>query len=80
MASCLIAASLADWILRGSHVPDLSDEWLLATRAIGDALFWGATIWLVYLALEPSVRRHYPHVLVSWNRLLRGADAMAAFR
>ncbi|MGA3018272.1 MAG: serine/threonine-protein kinase [Bryobacteraceae bacterium] len=29
-------------------------------------------IWLLYLALEPSVRARWPHSIVTWNRLLAG--------
>ncbi|MGD0871248.1 MAG: serine/threonine-protein kinase [Bryobacteraceae bacterium] len=32
----------------------------------------GIAIWLLYLALEPSVRARWPHSLVTWNRLLAG--------
>jgi serine/threonine-protein kinase len=28
--------------------------------------------WVLYVALEPFVRRYYPHVLVSWKRVLAG--------
>jgi serine/threonine-protein kinase len=36
------------------------------------ALFWTFTYWVLYLALEPIVRRRWPDTLVSWTRLLRG--------
>lgn len=29
-------------------------------------------IWVLYVALEPQVRRHDPHLLISWSRLLAG--------
>jgi hypothetical protein len=29
-------------------------------------------IWIVYVALEPFVRRRFPQILVSWSRLLAG--------
>ena len=32
----------------------------------------GVSIWLLYLALEPSVRARWPHSIVTWNRLLAG--------
>ena len=35
-------------------------------------LFFAALIWIVYIALEPYVRRLWPHIIISWNRLLRG--------
>lgn len=35
-------------------------------------LMVAAMVWLLYLALEPSVRAHWPHSIMSWNRLLAG--------
>jgi serine/threonine-protein kinase len=35
-------------------------------------LAYGVSIWLLYLALEPSVRARWPHSIVTWNRLLAG--------
>jgi len=29
-------------------------------------------LWLVYVAVEPSVRRRWPGIIISWNRLLAG--------
>jgi serine/threonine-protein kinase len=40
--------------------------------AIGTALLFSSVIWILYLSLEPYVRRHWPQALVSWNRLLMG--------
>jgi hypothetical protein len=31
-----------------------------------------ATLWLFYMALEPYVRRLWPEMLISWNRVLAG--------
>ncbi len=36
------------------------------------SLFFAMTFWLTYLALEPMVRRRWPHTLASWTRLLSG--------
>ena len=38
----------------------------------GTALFNAALIGLVYLALEPYVRRRWASLIISWNRLLAG--------
>lgn len=43
---------------------------LLEILALG--LLVAAVFWATYLALEPTLRRHLPATLVSWNRLLRG--------
>jgi hypothetical protein len=41
--------------------------------AAGQALTFAGLLWLIYIALEPFVRRRWPHMLVSWTRLLSGA-------
>ena len=37
---------------------------------------WGlivaTTVWVLYVALEPHVRRRWPSSLISWGRLLAG--------
>ncbi len=40
--------------------------------ALAASLFDAAVIWMVYLALEPYVRRHWPHSIISWSRLIDG--------
>jgi len=40
--------------------------------ALSWALFVAAFTWLSYVALEPYVRRHWPHALIGWTRLLAG--------
>ena len=51
-----------------------------AVSSFATWLAWGASLWLLYLALEPAVRAHWPHSLVTWNRLLAGQwkDAQVA--
>ena len=39
---------------------------------VGIGLFFTMAFWVVYLALEPIVRRRWPDTLASWNRLLAG--------
>jgi serine/threonine-protein kinase len=52
----------------------------LFSDAAGDAFMAGGILWLVYLAIEPSVRARYPHSMITWNRLLAGRwlDAQVA--
>jgi hypothetical protein len=40
--------------------------------AISTALFWGGAVWMLYLALEPYVRRYWPQAIISWTRVLAG--------
>jgi hypothetical protein len=46
--------------------------------AIAAGLLWGAAMWMLYLALEPWIRRNWPHAIISWSRLITGQlrDAM----
>jgi serine/threonine-protein kinase len=69
---CFIAIiSLLSWLFRADHVPTIDQRTLIA-QAIKDALFLGGITWLLYLALEPFVRRRWPQTIVSWSRLLDG--------
>ena len=47
-------------------------EWGLLINAVGECIFAGLMMWLLYLALEPAVRSRWPQALVTWNRLLAG--------
>jgi serine/threonine-protein kinase len=40
--------------------------------ASAGALFNTAFVCVLYLAIEPFIRRHWPHALISWTRLLSG--------
>ncbi len=46
--------------------------WESLSGAISVSLFLAGLLWLLYLALEPIVRRGRPQSLVSWNRILAG--------
>jgi len=59
------------WVFAAHHVATNAEvRLLLATLA--SALFNGAIVTVLYLALEPYFRRIWPRWLVSWVRLLDG--------
>ncbi len=59
------------WLLRGHLV--LGEETLgLMILAISTALFLSSMIFVLYLALEPYVRRYWPQAIISWSRLFTG--------
>jgi serine/threonine-protein kinase len=63
---------MAQWAV-APHVSNVSSEWrrfLLGGIAV--ALLLAAVLYVVYLALEPFVRRSWPTLLVGWTRLLSG--------
>ena len=59
------------WVFRARHFG--ADEELSQLQfGIYFALLPTVLLWLFYLALEPYVRRWWPHRMVSWSRLLAG--------
>jgi hypothetical protein len=59
-------------VLVADHAASFADEATLLMKALGFAGVWAAICWLLYVAMEPYVRRRWPWRLVSWNRLLAG--------
>jgi serine/threonine-protein kinase len=72
LAMFLGAANMLHWVVGAKHVPDPWGEFGRFETAMRWATFEAARIWIVYLALEPYVRRRWPQVLISWTRLLAG--------
>jgi len=68
----LFLISLAAWALRADHVSDLGRELELLVRAISYSLFSSCIVWLLYVALEPYLRKRWPEGVISWNRLITG--------
>jgi serine/threonine-protein kinase len=65
------AAFMIDWALEGRHVPSV-EEYALFIQGLGRALFVATLSWLIYVALEPLIRRRWPDSLIAWTRLLSG--------
>ncbi len=59
------------WFFGAHHVPN-SDEFLLFLEFLAWGLLWSCSLWTLYIAMEPHVRRRWPATLVSWSRLLAG--------
>jgi hypothetical protein len=59
------------WILEAHHVPTADETPILIAHMAWSA-YRVALVWIVYLALEPYARRMWPHMLVSWVRVLNG--------
>jgi len=56
-----------------SHFPTIDDTIGLTVLAIATALFLAGAMWVMYMAIEPWVRRQWPRSLISWTRLLSGS-------
>lgn len=55
------------------HIPSLGDELDLLFLITAYALIPAALIWLMYIALEPHVRKRWPRLIISWSRLMAGS-------
>jgi predicted Ser/Thr protein kinase len=69
LAYVVFATLIGLWLCRAHIVLTLGMLGLFVL-AISTALFFSGLFWILYLSLEPYVRRHWPQTLVSWNRLL----------
>jgi predicted Ser/Thr protein kinase len=79
IAAFLFSASLATWALVASHVPTPWELYLLL-MGLSWAGFQAAFIGLLYLAVEPYVRKNWPDALISSVRIIGGRfrDPLAA--
>jgi eukaryotic-like serine/threonine-protein kinase len=58
-------------LLSAHHIPTFG-EFGVVLNSLQDAVFAAGFFWVVYIALEPFVRRRWPHRIISWARLLAG--------
>jgi len=67
----MFAASFLEW-LSVTHFVRGTAELTYFVDALGGSLLIAAFSWVLYVALEPYVRRRWPQSLISWTRLLGG--------
>ena len=71
VAAFIFACFMLDWALETHHVGNIS-EYPLFIQGLGMSLFVAGLSWLIYIALEPLIRRRWPDSLIAWTRLLSG--------
>ncbi len=67
----IFGLTLAAYLFAANHVPT-PGEFGIILGGLGRALSLGAFTFLVYVALEPYIRKRWPHSLISWNIVLSG--------
>jgi predicted Ser/Thr protein kinase len=60
------------FLMTAHHLADVEAETNLFTRSFGRVLIFAGLLWVMYLALEPYVRRFWPDGILGWTRLLAG--------
>jgi len=68
----IFSFNLLAWIFEASHVPYYAGELALVFSGLSSAMFYAVYFGVVYLAFEPYLRRFWPTLLISWNRLTTG--------
>jgi eukaryotic-like serine/threonine-protein kinase len=59
-------------LFRADHTTAFGDELWILIKVFAYPAFWALQVWVLYTALEPYARRRWPHMLISWKRLLSG--------
>jgi hypothetical protein len=59
------------WLIGSNHVPSIAELQSLIT-GISASLLWAGVLWVLYIALEPYVRRRWPQTIVGWSRMIAG--------
>jgi serine/threonine protein kinase len=72
LAAFLFVLTMVTWLLGTHHVPRLTGEFNTFIAALAFSVMVGGLLWLVYVALEPFLRRRWPTRTIAWNRLLAG--------
>jgi serine/threonine-protein kinase len=73
LAQFLFVTTVLQWVVNSHHSGDLA-TWVLQglIQALAFGLFVSSFFWLLYMALEPFLRRRLPELLIGWARLLEG--------
>jgi serine/threonine-protein kinase len=71
LASFVFLAQMSIWLCFAHFVPsfDFDGPFVLA---ISTGLFTACLVWVLYMALEPFVRKLWPQTIISWTRLMSG--------
>jgi hypothetical protein len=60
------------WLFAEHHSGSPEGEFYLFVTDLAKAIFTSGFLWVLYVALEPFVRRRWPNWIISWSRLLKG--------
>ena len=68
----LFALHLDARLMIAHYVPDMNQQLVAFFMSVSLALLEAALVWLGYVALEPHIRKTWPHTMISWSRLVAG--------
>jgi uncharacterized protein YneF (UPF0154 family)/predicted Ser/Thr protein kinase len=71
LAFVMFALQIGLWLCRSHFAAGFQTFGYLLLDVAG-ALLWGGATWMLYLAVEPWIRRNWPQAIISWSRLISG--------
>lgn len=71
LAGFVFLAQIAIWLCSSHFVPSFDFEQIFAI-AVSTGLFTAFLVWVLYMSLEPYVRKLWPQTIISWTRLMSG--------
>ena len=72
VAIFIFLAEFLSWMLGAHFVFMPNEEYGAFIGGCGNALYVAGFMWILYMAVEPYVRRRWPKILISWTRVLAG--------
>jgi protein kinase-like protein len=67
-----VAVTMLGWLFAEHHNGFPDREFKIFSLDLAQAVFYALFLWLLYVAIEPFVRRRWPERIISWSRLLAG--------
>ena len=72
LAMFVAFSGLLAWLLLAHHSSSVQAEYSNLFRTASQIALTTVMVWVVYIALEPHVRRLWPDSLLGWSRLMTG--------
>lgn len=72
LAAFMFVVEILVWLCTAHQVSAFEHEVNLLIGGVSSAAFAAGFVWMLYMALEPFVRRRWPHSMIPWSRLLAG--------
>jgi hypothetical protein len=72
LAGFVLIGYATTWLISAHHLPDFNLELNSFMKYYADVLLGAALLLVIYLALEPYVRRFWPDSVLGWTRLMSG--------
>ncbi len=71
LSGFLLALGMGSWALAAHHIPSVAELFIII-MGLSTNFLAALLIWVLYVALEPFVRRRWPQTIISWTRVLSG--------